>query len=103
MCGLFGMSRGRDCALETSNLQKHSEIGSLGFCFVVFFCFLRANPLLELSNPNRTTGKEIDAEVVSWSYLVVANGVQLGYSVFKDHRRTVNVQKFFLSCSHLKL
>lgn len=97
------MSRGRDCALETSNLQKHSEIGSLGFCFVVFFCFLRANPLLELSNPNRTTGKEIDAEVVSWSYLVVANGVQLGYSVFKDHRRTVNVQKFFLSCSHLKL
>lgn len=70
-------------------------------CF--FFVFLRANPLLELSNPNRTTGKEIDAEVVSWSYLIVANGVQLGYSVFKDHRRTVNVQKFFLSCSHLKL
>lgn len=102
MCGLFGMSRGRDCALETSNLQKHSEIGSLGFCFVVF-CFLRANPLLDLSNPNRATGKEIGAEVASWSYLVVANGVQLGYSVFKDHRRTVNVQKFFLSCSHLKL
>lgn len=95
------MSRGRDCP-RNKKPAKHSEIGSLGgFCFVLF---LRDNnPVLKLSNPNRTIGKERGAEVASWSYLIVANGVQLGYSVFKDHRGTVNVQKFFLSCSHLKL
>lgn len=39
----------------------------------------------------------------SRSYLVVANGIQLRYSVLENHRGAVNIQKFFVSCAHLKL
>lgn len=49
--------------------------------------------------PPRPAGDGADA----CPHLVVADGVQLGDSIFKDHGGAVDVQEFFLPCAHLKL
>lgn len=51
----------------------------------------------------RTGDEDGDMGARSCSYLVVANGIELGDSIFKNHGGAVNVQELLLPGAHLKL
>lgn len=51
----------------------------------------------------RTGDEDGDMGARACSYLIVANGIELGDSIFKNHGGAVDVQELLLPGAHLKL